>query len=504
MTTIIAIFCLALFFALVLTPLVARVARKYNVVDMPSIRKVHNTPIPRIGGVAIILAFFLPFVLPLFYSTRILDLLVLDRKVIAFIVGGLLVFGLGLWDDIKPLRPRIKFSIQTIAALIAYLGGIQIGVLSNPFGGSLNLSWFSIPATVFWFLLIINAVNLTDGLDGLAAGVTFFVSVVLLVLCMTGERYLVAMGFAALAGATLGFLRYNFNPASVFLGDCGSYFLGYMLAALCIMGSVKGQAAVAILIPIIALGVPILDTVWAPFRRFLLGRRMFSPDGEHLHHRLLKLGFSQRLAVLTIYGITIGAGIIAIVMVHARDERAALILLLLGAAVILGLRKLGYFEYFAMDKVFGWLKDVTDEVGITHGRRSFLNLQLEISRSVDLNEAWLKVCEALDRLKFDMAEMYVEGAMLSAQGKGQNEGQAGKREQKKMVWEREGFDTANDVTGKSLLKLELPLLAEENHTYGSLWLVKDLKRDLISHYTLRRVEHLRRTLIATLQKLTET
>jgi len=504
MTTIIAIFCLALFFALVLTPLVARVAAKYNVVDMPSDRKVHIAPIPRIGGVAIILAFFLPFLLPLFYSTKILDLLVLDRQTLAFIIGGLLVFGLGLWDDIKPLKPRIKFLIQTIAALIAYLGGIQIGGLSNPFGGALDLGWFSIPATVLWFLLIINAVNLTDGLDGLAAGVTFFVSLVLLVLCMTGDRFLVAMGFAALSGATLGFLRYNFNPASVFLGDCGSYFLGYMLAALCIMGSVKGQAAVAILIPIIALGVPILDTVWSPLRRFLLGRRMFSPDGEHLHHRLLKLGFSQRLAVLTIYGITIATGLIAIIMVHAKDERAALILVLLGAAIILGLRKLGYFEYFAMDKIFGWLKDVTDEVGITHERRSFLNLQLELSRSADVNEAWLNVCKALDRLKFDMAEMNIKDIGLMAQGSGQKEGQTEKREQEKWVWAREGFDSVNDVTGESLLKLELPLLAEENKTYGTLWLIKDLKRDSISHYTLRRVEHLRRTLIGTLQKLAAT
>ena len=229
--------------------------------------------------------------------------------------------------------------------------------------------------------------------------------------------------------------------------------------------------------------------------------------------------------MLTIYGITIATGLIAIIMVHAKDERAALILLLLGAAVILGLRKLGYFEYFAMDKIFGWLKDVTDEVGITHERRSFLNLQLELSRSADVNEAWLNVCKALDRLKFDMAEMNIKEMGLRAQGSGlkdksegkeeevtssknrqglEDSGIGGLKEKEKLVWAREGFDTANDITGASLLKLELPLLAEENKIYGSLWLIKDLKRDSISHYTLRRVEHLRRTLIATLQKLTAT
>jgi len=532
MTTIIAIFLLSLGLCLNLTPLVIRVAKKYNLVDSPSERDIHTRPIPRFGGIAIYISFFLPFSLALFYDTKILELLVPDRRVICLVLGASLMFGLGLWDDFKRLKPRIKFSIQLISALLAYLGGIQINVLSSPWSsGSIALGWFALPATVLWFMLVTNAINLIDGLDGLAAGVTLFASLVLLVLCISSENFLVAMGFASLGGAALGFLRYNFNPASIFMGDSGSYFLGYMLAGLSIFGSVKGQATVAILIPIVALGVPLMDTILAPIRRFVVGKQMFKPDSGHFHHRLLQLGLSQRRAVILFYVITVCMGVVVLFMVNVRDERAALILILLGVALILGVTKLGYFEYFAMDKVLGWLKDVTDEVGISRGRRSFLNLQMEISRSADIAHLWQNVSGALERLGFDMAEVDIREKRPKAQGSGLKEGQTEKKEEKaeisedrkglgdsgieelrnsgtrglkgegRLVWRRGQFDSADDVCGESLLKLELPLLAENKKNYGTLWLIKDLKRDPISHYTLRRVEHLRRTVIETLEKL---
>ncbi|MCD6298792.1 MAG: undecaprenyl/decaprenyl-phosphate alpha-N-acetylglucosaminyl 1-phosphate transferase, partial [Deltaproteobacteria bacterium] len=441
MTTIIAIFLLSLGLCLNLTPIVIRVAEKYNLVDPPSERDVHTRPIPRFGGIAIYISFFLPFSLALFYNTKVLDLLVPDRRVIFLVLGASLMFGLGLWDDFKRLKPRIKFSIQFISALLAYYGGIQINVLSSPWSsGSMALGWLSLPATVLWFILVINAINLIDGLDGLAAGVTLFASLVLLVLCISSENFLVAMGFASLGGAALGFLRYNFNPASIFMGDSGSYFLGYMLAALSIFGSVKGQATVAILIPILALGVPLMDTLLAPIRRFVLGKRMFKPDTGHFHHRLLKLGLSQRRAVILLYVITVCMGAVVLFMVNVRDERAALILILLGVALVFGVTKLGYLEYFAMDKVVGWLKDVSDDVGISHGRRSFLNLQMEINSSADIAQLWQNVSSALDRLEFDMAEMNIKEIRPKAQGSGLKEGQTEKKEEKDESSEdRKGF-----------------------------------------------------------------
>lgn len=518
MTTIIAIFLLSLGLCLNLTPLVIRVAKKYNLVDPPSKRDIHIKPTPRFGGIAIYISFFLPFSLALFYDTDVLDLLVPDRRIICLVLGASLMFGLGLWDDFKRLKPRIKFSIQFISALLACLGGIQVNVLSLPWSaGSIALGWFSLPATVLWFLLVINAINLIDGLDGLAAGVTFFTSLVLLVLCITNENFLVAMGFASLGGAALGFLRYNFNPASIFMGDSGSYFLGYALAALSIFGAVKSQATVAIMIPVIALGVPLMDTLLAPIRRFVLGKRMFKPDTGHFHHRLLQLGLTQRRAVILIYVITVCMGVVVLFMVNVRDERAALILILLGVAVVLGITKLGYLEYFAMDKVLGWLKDVTDEVGISSERRSFLNLQMEMSRSNDLKGLWGNVCRAVERLDFDMAEMDIEEVRPTAQGSGLKvkEGQTEKKEEKveslknggglkekeRLFWARDGFDKKTDVLGRSVFKLELPLLGENQKIYGTLWLIKDLKRNPISHFTLRRVENLRRSVIGTLKKL---
>jgi UDP-GlcNAc:undecaprenyl-phosphate GlcNAc-1-phosphate transferase len=390
---------------------------------------------------------------------------------------------------------------------------------------------------VFWFVLFINAVNLIDGLDGLAAGIIFFASLVLIILSVVKGEYLIGMLFAALAGACLGFLRYNFNPASIFMGDSGSYFLGYAIAGLSIMGSIKSQVGAAMLIPVMALGIPLFDTILSPIRRFVRGRKMFHPDKGHVHHRLVEMGLTTKKVVWMIYAMTFSLCLI---------------------------RKLGYFEYVASDKIYGWFKDLSDEAGFSHDRRSFLNLQIEIEESGDLKALWVNVCRALEKLKFDMGEMDVragaggsqmsevrglrtedggrrsevgdrragsgdrrtqkssklkaESSKLKAQreegmsscgtdelkGVGNNpglglEGNPGSKRQ--LFWTRDGFDSSNDICKESLLKLELPLIDNENKMLGTLWLIKDLNTDAISHYTLRRVEHLRRTVIGTLGKM---
>lgn len=312
-----------------------------GIVDMPSERKVHLAPIPRAGGAAVYLSFYLAFIPMLFLRTQILDFLFVDFRLVYVVAGGSLIFGVGIIDDIRGVKARTKLLVQILAALVVYMGGIQISILTLPMLDFMRLGWLSLPATVLWVLLVVNAINLIDGLDGLAAGVTFFVTMLLIILCVLGERFEVAVMLTALAGATLGFLRYNFNPASIFLGDSGSYFLGYMLAVLSMLGSIKGHAAVAILIPMIALGIPLMDTVWSSIRRFILGRRIFNPDRDHFHHRLLRKGYSHRNAVMILYGFTVFLGVISLIMVHTRDDRSALLLLLVGAAIIFGIRKLG-------------------------------------------------------------------------------------------------------------------------------------------------------------------
>ncbi len=485
MKTILTIFFASLVFALLLTPIIAKTAKRFNLVDRPMKRKVHTGPIPRIGGVAIILAFLAPFLGTLFYSNDLIDRIQSEPHLAMICFGAAIIFLLGLADDFFRLHPMVKFGVQTIAALVAYAGGICISQLQLPFAPLWTLGWFSLPVTVFWFLLVTNALNLIDGLDGLAAGVCFFASLTLLILSILGERYLVAAGFAALAGSCLGFLRYNFNPASVFMGDSGSYFLGYMLASLGILGS-KSQTTVAILIPIVALGLPLMDTMLSPVRRFIIGEDPFQPDKSHIHHKLIGMGFSQRKAVLLMYGATIILGILALLLVNAQDQKVALTLLLLGICAVLAIRKLGYLEYLAVDKVMGYLHDVTDEIGLKKDRRTFLNHQMAIDGAADTDELWEQVIGAVELLRIDMAQISFNGVSFSVPEDGQ------------CRWCSREIDEVPVGRSDSVMSLDLPLL-DDQRNYGMLSLKKDILSDPMDRYTLGRIEHLRRSIVRKLK-----
>jgi UDP-GlcNAc:undecaprenyl-phosphate GlcNAc-1-phosphate transferase len=407
MTTILATFMIALLLSLVLTPLAGRLGTRFGAIDMPGGRKVHSKPIPRCGGMAIFLAFILTLFISTLFMTEVSNKLILEKKTVFFLIGILIVFAVGLFDDFHRLSPRVKFFFQVIVASVAFYGVLRIEVFSI-FGVGLHFGILSYLVTVFWFVLFINAVNLIDGLDGLAAGIAFFTAMVLVILSVLRGEYLIGMLFAVLSGACLGFLRYNFNPASIFMGDGGSYFLGYAIAGLSIMGSIKSQVGAAMLIPVLALGIPLFDTILSLIRRFVRGRKMFHPDKGYVHHRLVEMGLTAKKVVWIIYATTFCLCIVAILVVNIRDERAGLFLIVLGAGAVVFVRKLGYFEYFASDKLYGWFKDVTDEAGFSHDRRSFLNLQIEIGQSRDLKELWINVCRALEKLKFDMAELDVK------------------------------------------------------------------------------------------------
>ncbi len=485
MLIISAVFFSSLLLALLFTPVVGRLARRFNLVDLPSKRKVHSHSIPRIGGVSLFVSFLVPFGGSILFCGSLTDTCFLSPSVPWLLAGGATVFLVGLYDDVHRLSPSIKLAAQIIAGFLACYGGLTFHLVELPWSGQMSLGWFSVPVTVFWFLLVINAINLIDGLDGLAAGVTLFVSLTLLILSISSGNYLVAAGLAGLSGTCMGFLRYNFNPASIFMGDSGSYFLGYMLASLTVLGSMKSQATVAIVIPIVALGLPLMDTIIAPIRRFITGKDLFQPDKSHIHHKLLKMGLTQRKAVLLLYAATIVLGTFALLLVHARNVKAGLILSILGLAVILGFRKLGYLEYLTIDKMLGYLHDITDVMGISRGRRTFLNIQIELGETQDLNELWEGITEACDLLRIDEAKMNFNGACLPG------------TPATPYTWSADG-----DVPERhqSVLSLDLPLVDDKN-SYGMLHLRKDLIRDPISHYTLRRIEHLRRTVVSRLRKL---
>jgi UDP-GlcNAc:undecaprenyl-phosphate GlcNAc-1-phosphate transferase len=334
---------------------------------------------------------------------------------------------------------------------------------------------------------------------------------VLVILSVIQNNFVTAVLFTALSGSILGFLRYNFNPASIFMGDGGSYFLGFTIAGLSITGAVKSQLGAALLIPLVALGVPIFDTLISPLRRFMLGQSLFKPDKGHVHHRLIEKGLSARRSVLIIYGITICLCFLSIFLVNFRNEQAGLILIVLVSISIVFIQKIGYFDYFATDKIYGWFRDVTDEAGFTRDRRTFLSLQLEITNAKELISLWGKICNALDRMEFDMAQLNIHNKLeypfdsLKGQVPVLNEDHICKfKKPNECIWVRNTFNEEKDIVKSSIFKIELPLLTENYQSYGTLWLIKDLKRNSISHYTLRRVEHLRRSIITALDKILKT
>ncbi len=490
MTTILTLFIASLVLATLLTPWVKRLARRHRWVDKPSARKVHKRSIPRIGGLAIYLAFIIPFCGCLFYSNNLIEQLTSNRAVIWGIAGASLVFLVGLVDDIYDLPPGTKFAGQAVAAWLAYQGGLQISHVELVGKTMYSLGWLSFPATLFWFLLVVNAVNLIDGLDGLAAGVSLFASLVLLALSVLEGHYAAAMGLAALSGSCLGFLRYNFNPASIFMGDSGSYFLGYMLAALGILGSMKSQATVAILIPFIALGLPLMDTLLAPIRRFIVGEGLFYPDRNHFHHKLLKMGLTHRRAVLVLYSGTVLLGFLALLIVRVQDSRAALVLLVLGVTCILGIHRLGYFESLALDSMLGYFEDVGYAMGLSRGRRTFYSRQLAIKKACSIEEMWPYIIKALEMLEIDQASLRLHGdrPWLAAAGS--------------CVWCGHEIETQAPRNGCRVLSLDLPLM-DDRESYGILHLEKDLQHGPLNQHTLRRIEHLRRSLVRKLQALRE-
>jgi UDP-GlcNAc:undecaprenyl-phosphate GlcNAc-1-phosphate transferase len=323
-------------------------AHAWNLLDrVGSSRKVHTQAVPRLGGIAIVAGFFAP----------LLGLLVADSSGVGYVfrsdpavvqgvfLGGLAIALLGLYDDLRGAGARLKFAVQFSVALSLYSAGFRVETLANPFGAPFELGLLALPFTLLWVVGLINAMNLIDGLDGLAGGVAFIGVGTNFVLAVARGDVLLALFMAALAGAVLGFLVFNFNPASIFMGDTGSMFLGFVLAVVSIKTSSKSGTAVAMLVPIIAMGVPIVDTLLAVIRRSVLGRPLFSADRDHIHHRLMsRVALSHRNAVLVLYGICVLFALTALGLAYANSVQTALLLVGVGIVVTVLVRKLGYFS----------------------------------------------------------------------------------------------------------------------------------------------------------------
>lgn len=309
-------------------------------------RDVHTCLMPRIGGIGVYLAVVITVGFALLISQATGNKPDFSLFQLVWILGcGTLVFLLGLLDDLKNLSPYAKFSVQILAGALLYFGGLRISVIPILFGPKVLGTFISLPITILWVLLISNAFNLIDGLDGLSAGSALFSTVVVFVVSLFNGNILVSVLAAALAGALIGFLRYNFNPATIFLGDCGSLFLGFMLSALSIAGTQKDTTLVAVTIPLVSFGLPLIDTALAVLRRFLSGQSLFSADRNHIHHRLLQMGFSHRQVVIILYGVSAALGLLSLLMLDDGGSSLGVVLVIVGFGIIFGVQHLGYHEF---------------------------------------------------------------------------------------------------------------------------------------------------------------
>ncbi|HKW62810.1 MAG TPA: MraY family glycosyltransferase [Candidatus Acidoferrum sp.] len=365
------VFLVCLCFSLVGTWYVRNFANAKGWTDVPkAARHVHSMPVPRLGGVAIYISFLTAAFVGMVVSRLLGIAPVLPTKPTLVLLGaGTIVFVLGLVDDLRTVSPYWKFGVQALAGIVLYAGGLGIHRFALLSHGS-SLHWaYSIPLTLFWVLLITNAFNLIDGLDGLAAGSAVFSTFVVFVMSLIVPNGLVAFLSVALAGATLGFLRFNFHPATIFLGDSGSLFIGFVLAGLALAGSQKAPTMVAVGIPLVSLGFPILDVMLAVARRFMTGKPLFEADKHHIHHKLLRRGLSQRQTVLILYAVTAGFGFLSLVLLQDR-RTVALVLALIGVGVLLGVQQLRYQEFAEMVSVlqrFGRRRQVlANHVAIRH------------------------------------------------------------------------------------------------------------------------------------------
>jgi len=325
--------------SVITTPLVRKLAIKVNAIDVPKDeRRIHSKPIPVMGGLAIYISFVIGTIL---YNG------ILTPSQTGIIIGVTIIVVGGIIDDIKDLSPKYKVLIQVIAAICLILSGVRITIITNPFiqfYPYLNMGWINIPVTIIWIVGVTNAFNLIDGLDGLAAGIAFISSVTLMIISILNGRLEAAFLTAVLSGAILGFLPYNFNPASIFMGDTGSQLLGFLLAAISIEGAIKSATAFVIAVPILAFGLPIYDTLFAMIRRKVNGKSIMQADKGHLHHRLLDMGLSQKQAVIIMYFISVVLSGIAIIAMQVSTQRAYFLLASVIVIIVIIAWKCGIFE----------------------------------------------------------------------------------------------------------------------------------------------------------------
>ena len=452
-----------------LTFVVREFARRAGLVDPCSERKVHVHPVPRIGGVAIVLAGALAmFTTVALFGTQAIAT---NARGLATVIGGALaVHVVGLIDDIRPMRARWKFLAQIIIAAGVFLAGLRVTTLSLPFVGTVELGLVvGMLFTVIWFVGITNAFNLIDGLDGLAAGAALFALTTMFVVASLNGLVGAAVVTIILAGATVGFLCFNFHPASIFLGDSGSLFLGFMLAGIGLVGSQKSPTVIAVAIPIVSLGLPVLDTTLAVMRRFLRGQPIFTADRAHIHHRLLSLGHSPRNVALLLYGACALLGLGGMLLVN-DSAYVAVVLLVIGLGVGLSVQRLRYYEFQELARVLKRGVHQRKNIGRNVRIREASNRVADLDNLDHIFEA-LEATFAQD--EFECAEVRLRRSFVGA---GQSMDAYRRLDDDVPVWAWR----RSEVTLAACWEIRLPFLAPSGERIGSLVLWQDGRANEIS------------------------
>jgi UDP-GlcNAc:undecaprenyl-phosphate/decaprenyl-phosphate GlcNAc-1-phosphate transferase len=338
----------AFLMALILTPIVRDIFRSYNVVDRPGRRKVHAYPIPRVGGIPIAIAYAISLTALSQQPNGLLDY---DSPLSKLIPGGATIFLIGLLDDFFNLKPLVKLAGQIAAAALVFASGLRIETIAN-----ISLpTWCSLPITLFWLLLATNALNLIDGLDGLCAGMGFLATLTLFAAALIQSNYCLAYATLPLAGALLGFLCFNFNPATVFLGDSGALTIGFLLGCYGMIWTGKTATLISVTVPLFALSVPLMDVSLSILRRSLKNHPIFGADRGHIHHRLLDRGLSPRRAVLVLYLVALLAAGIALLLIYPSLGRFQAVIIVAGLLIAwTGIHQLRYSEFdVARRLIFG-------------------------------------------------------------------------------------------------------------------------------------------------------
>ncbi len=488
-----AMFVISLLLSFILTRTIRNLATARNWVFFPAMdRHLHSSPRPRLGGVAIVFAFLVTVAVAFGVKAYVpnLNLEVSLRPLLAILVPGFLIFLLGVYDDIYQIGPYAKFAVQALAGSLVFAGGLRIENLPVLFGHHHFPSYLGYPLTILWILAITNAFNLIDGLDGLAAGSGLFSTLVVFVVALLSDSPLVSLMTVVLAGAILGFLRFNFNPATIFLGDCGSLFIGFMLSVLALYGAQKSPTIIAVAIPVVSFGLPILETTLSMVRRFISGRPVFTADREHIHHKLLQRGLSHRQVVITLYAVSALFALLSLFLLWPTGSTLGLVLAVVGTGIWIGVQHLGYLE-------FGEIRRVAQRT--IEQRQIFIN-NLAIRRATeeirvarDYDQLCRSLVAAFNSNDFDGFELFPEVERIGP------EIVRGELKDRSFCWRK---PTAQSAGNSASWNITLDLITTNNFRAGSMtvyrhYSARDLHMDinfLISIFPAALAEALERVL----------